>query len=89
MERRQELFPQPHLSVESRMKKCPFKVGEYVQYRPSFEGRGRIIMTDLNALKPGEKYKIIRVVDAYYLVVEGFELSPGGGLYWTEFKKSN
>jgi hypothetical protein len=69
------------------MNKCPFKVGEYVLYKPSPEGRGRIIMTDLYDLKPGEEYKIIRVVDALYVVLEGFESSPGGGLYWTEFEK--
>jgi hypothetical protein len=65
--------------------KCPFKVGDEVIYRPSNKGRGSIIMTDLRALKPGEKYKIVRIDKEVYLVIEGFENSHTGGLYWTEF----
>ena len=42
-------------------------------------------MTDLSALKPGNKYKIVRVDDGVSVVVEGFENAVGGGLYWTEF----
>jgi len=42
-------------------------------------------MTDLAALIPGSKYRITEIVSNLYLVVEGFEKSSGGGLYWTEF----
>jgi hypothetical protein len=42
-------------------------------------------MTDLADLKPGEKYKVARIEQGSYVVVEGFENSSGGGLYWTEF----
>jgi hypothetical protein len=66
-------------------KKCPFKVGDTVVYRPSNKGRGAIIMTDLAALKPGNRYKIARIDESVYVVVEGFENTVGGGLYWTEF----
>jgi hypothetical protein len=65
--------------------KCPFKVGDILVYRPSRKGRGAIVMTDLAALKPGNKYKIVRVDNSVYVVVEGFENAVGGGLHWTEF----
>ena len=65
--------------------KCPFTVGDTVVYRPSNRGRGLVVMTDLAALKPGEKYKIARIDNDLYVVVEGFENAVGGGLYWTEF----
>jgi hypothetical protein len=69
------------------MEPCPFKVGETVRYTPSSRGRGHVIMTDLAALKPGAKYRIARIDKEVAVVVEGFEDSPGGGLYWTEFTK--
>jgi len=65
--------------------KCPFKVGDVVVYRPTLKGRGAVIMTDLAALKPGNKYKIVRIDEDVSVVVEGFENAVGGGLYWTEF----
>ena len=68
--------------------KCPFKVGDTVVYRPTLKGRGAIIMTDLAALKHGEKYKIARIDEGLYVVPEGFENAVGGGLYWTEFAAS-
>ena len=64
---------------------CPFKVGDTVIYKPSFRGRALDVMTGLAGLKPGEKYKVARIEKGYYVVVEGFENNPGGGLYWTEF----
>lgn len=67
------------------MERCPFRVGDIVIYKPTVRGRGYIIMTDLAKLIPGEKYKIARIDDDNFVVVEGFEHSPGGGLYWTEF----
>ena len=65
--------------------KCPFKVGDRVVYRPSNRGRGLVVMTDLAALKPGERYKIARIDNDLYVVAQGFENAVGGGLYWTEF----
>jgi len=65
--------------------KCPFKIGDTVVYRPSNKGRGVVIMTDLAALKPGNKYRIIRIDEGVSVVVEGFENAVGGGLYWSEF----
>ena len=49
---------------------CPFKLGETVVYRPSGRGRGLVAMTDLSALEPGNKYKIARIDDGVYVVVE-------------------
>jgi len=40
-------------------------------------------MTELAALKPGERYKIVRIESDAYVVLEGVE--NAGGLYWTEF----
>jgi hypothetical protein len=45
-------------------------------------------MTDLSALEPGRKYKIVHIEKGSYVVPEGFENSIGGGLYWTEFTSS-
>lgn len=60
-------------------------VGDIVVYRPTLKGRGAVIMTDLAALKPGDKYKIVRIDDDVSVVVEGFENAVGGGLHWSEF----
>lgn len=64
---------------------CPFKVGELVVYKPSTRGRDLIIMTDLAKLMPGQKYKVSKIDDGVYVVVEGFENCIPCGLYWTEF----
>lgn len=64
---------------------CPFKAGDTVVYRPSERGRGLVANTDFATLVPGNRYKIVRIVRGAYLVIEGFENSPGSGLYWTEF----
>jgi len=42
-------------------------------------------MTDLSALKPGNKYKIARIEEDIYIVPEGFENAIPCSLYWTEF----
>jgi len=63
----------------------PFNPGQWVCYTPTSRGRGLNAMTDLSALVPGQRYRIARVVDASYVVLEGFETSPTGGLHWSEF----
>ena len=68
-----------------KKEKCPFKIGDVVFYRPSNKGRGMVVMTDLAALKPGNRYKIVRIDNDVYIVIEGLENAVGGGLYWTEF----
>ncbi len=46
-------------------------------------------MTDLADLQPGERYRVVEVHQLGYVVVAGFEASPGGGLHWTEFIAAN
>jgi hypothetical protein len=64
---------------------CPFQVGDTVIYRPSERGRGLLVMTGLAALQPGKKYRVVSIQKGAYIVVEGFENVPGGGLHWSEF----
>jgi hypothetical protein len=66
-------------------KRCPFKVGDTVVYRPSSRGQGLGVMTDLAELEPGKRYKIARIDNGDYVVIKGFENATGGGLFWTEF----
>ena len=65
--------------------KCPFKAGDVVTYRPSMRGRGQSVMTDLADLVPGRRYHVASIQKEYYVVLKGYENSPAGGLYWTEF----
>jgi hypothetical protein len=66
---------------------CPFKVGDVVIYMPADRGRGHLVMTGFSALAPGNPYKVVRIVKGVYIVPEGFENVPAGGIYWTEFAK--
>lgn len=65
--------------------KCPFKAGDYVCYKPSLRGHG---LQEGDFLVPDQNYRIERIDKDAYLVIEG-ECHPGGGLYWTEFKKAD
>ena len=65
----------------------PFKAGDTVVYEPSDVGRGKVLMTDFERLEAGRSYKVVRIERDDYLVLEGFESSPGGGLFWTEFAR--
>jgi hypothetical protein len=71
------------------MSKNPFKAGDVVVYRPSPAGRGKSVMTDLKNLQAGQRYRVARVEREDFLVLEGFESSPTGGLHWTEFGTCN
>jgi len=74
--------------MRTTMNKCPFNVGEFVVYRPSAAGRDKSVMTDLAGLQPGARYRVSRIDKEAYVVVEGHEGSPAGGLYWTEFERA-
>ena len=39
-----------------------------------------------DVLKYGQLYRVVDIQEELYVVVEGLEASPGGGLYWTEFE---
>ena len=71
--------------MNANERKCSFKVGDTVFYRPSSRGRDLLVMTDLAALKPGHRYKVVRIDNEVSIVVEGFENAVPSGLYWTEF----
>ena len=65
--------------------KCPFKIGDEVLYCPS--NRGHVYDND-DLLEIGKKYKVSMIEQLYYVVVEGYN-HPGGGIYWTKFKKAS
>ena len=67
------------------MNKCPFNVGDMVIYRPSRRGH---TLDDDNLLEIGKEYRIERIEQDAYIVVEGYK-HPGGGIYWTEFERSD
>jgi hypothetical protein len=67
------------------MELCPFSPGDSVVYRPTRIGRDKSIMTDYAALEVGKEYRVVRVVNGRYVLIEGFENSPGGGMCWSEF----
>jgi hypothetical protein len=68
--------------------KCPFKVGDLVVYAPSQRIIGHNVMTDFSALRPGEIYKIATIQNDMYVIPEGFEDTPAGGLVWEAFEAS-
>jgi hypothetical protein len=45
-------------------------------------------MTDWAALESDKQYRVARVVNGVRIVIEGFENSSGGGMFWTEFSAS-
>jgi hypothetical protein len=67
------------------MEPCPFSPGDFVVYRPTRIGRDKSVMTDYAALEVGKQYRVAGVVNGFYVVIEGFEQSLGGGMFWTEF----
>jgi len=67
------------------MEKCPFSVGDLVVYSPSRRGHA---LDDDDLLEIGKSYRIERIEQNVYIVVEGYQ-HPGGGIYWTEFKKKD
>jgi len=72
-------------SVSSEGERCPFSVGQFVVYKPSWRGLALDVMAS-EKLTPGKTYKIIEVQQDRYVVLEGYS-HPGGGLHWTEFER--
>jgi hypothetical protein len=66
---------------------CPFRAAELVTYSPSDHDRGNLVMTEYVDLKRGGTYRITRIDKDFYLVLEGFEKTACGGLFWTLFSK--
>jgi len=73
------------MPIAKQNQPCPFGVGDIVTYDPS--ERGFLLDVNSNRLEPGRAYRICKVEKDFYIVVEGYS-HPGGGLYWTEFKRS-
>lgn len=67
------------------MSNCVFKQGDWVVYKPSSRGHG---LDDADRLEIGKTYRVERIEKANYVVVEGYR-HPGGGIYWTEFEKTD
>ena len=65
--------------------KCPFEVGDKVIYKPSSRGHA---YDDGERLEIGKVYRVERIEQEYYVVVVGY-CHPGGGIYWTEFEKTD
>jgi len=64
---------------------CPFRVGDSAVYTPTDRGRSLLLHTSHASLVAGQSYRIARIDRGVYLVLEGFESDPGGGLHWGEF----
>ena len=64
---------------------CPFRPGDAVVYTPTQRGRDLLATTGYAALRPGQACRVAAVVRGAYVVPEGFEAEPGGGVYFTEF----
>jgi hypothetical protein len=62
----------------------PFKVGDWVVYRPSEKTLGYTVMSP-DQLAVGQRYRVAEIQKDSYIVVEGYR-DPGGGLYWTNFE---
>jgi hypothetical protein len=64
---------------------CPFKVGDVVFYRPSYQGYGKTVMHGPTGQpKISQAVKIARIVQDAFIVYEGYD-SPAGGIHWAEF----
>jgi hypothetical protein len=42
-------------------------------------------MTNFTKLVPAQVYRVTSVAKLNYIVLEDFESSAGGGMYWSEF----
>lgn len=71
--------------MKNSQEKSPFKVGEFVIYRPTLHGLAADAMADPDGrLTPGKTYRIVEIQKELYILVEGYH-HPLGGIYWTEF----
>jgi hypothetical protein len=79
--------PDLRRSADHACDPCPFQIGDTVRYTPSSRGYAVEVMSAPEGkLVPGRTYRVERIEEQSYVVVEGCS-HPGGGLYWTEFTK--
>lgn len=72
--------------MTGRQKQCPIQVGDSVIYKPSQKGWDSDVMSaPSERLVPGKVYRVKKIQNEVYVVVEGYN-HPGGGIYWTEFE---
>lgn len=71
--------------INTSRERCPFKVGDKVVYKPTDKGWNAEANASVKLI-PGAEYLISQIQNDYYIIVEGY-VHPGGGIYWTEFKK--
>lgn len=64
---------------------CPFRIGDFVRYRPTVAGRGHLVMTDLAKLERNAVYRIFEIIEDDYVVLEQFETAIPNAIHWTEF----
>ena len=62
---------------------CPFSVGQTVIYRPSDHAYGWTAPESMPM--PGTPVTIAAVKQGGYIVIEGWEDHPGGGMFWANF----
>ena len=65
------------------MSECPYKEGDFVVYAPSRRGHA---LDDVELLEIGKTYRVKKIENENYILVEGYK-HPGGGIHWTEFQK--
>jgi hypothetical protein len=70
----------------SNLEPSPFQAGDMVRYTPSDRGHALDVMSE--RLVRDQVYRIERIENGSYIVVEGYR-HPGGGLYWTEFSRAD
>lgn len=74
--------------MSKHMEPSPFRPGDLVIYTPAHPGRGLVLRTEYEFLQPGKQNRVTRIENGAYLVLRGFEESPGRGLHWSEFSAS-
>lgn len=62
---------------------CPFSVGQTVYYRPGPRAYGWTVPESMPP--PGTAVKITGIVNQAYILIEGYEDHPGGGMHWQCF----
>lgn len=66
---------------------CPYMKGELLIYKPTQKALDLDVMSsESDKLVSGRVYKVAKIQDETYVVVEGSN-HPGGGIYWTEFER--
>ena len=64
---------------------CPYKVGDFVFYRPSAAGvSSSMLHIPVDPPVIGQAVRITKIIEECYIQWEGYP-HHSGGIYWTEF----